>query len=300
MEQRIEQNVQNVENAIIEPGDAVPVDPRAHPRGHGAFLVVRDGYKVHEIEGQKRGKRCHVFDDVRSFALWLNRHASAERTQTEILVHKDSIVAALDPEDPHGDRVVCALPLHPSFLAWSNVFGRPLDQVNLHRLVIAEAEALGESAEGFSAALLQLQIATAGDFSAELDALGYMKVAGGTTRQEATVKLPPRFTVRTPIIEGVCSKYEPSEGEPYFIECRYALDVFLQLAVVGEAGSKRAQFTLSCPRLEIHQRQARRDAAAYLQALLDPEFLVGLGEVKIEAVPLIGDDGARYVAVDES
>jgi hypothetical protein len=99
--------------------------------------------------------------------------------------------------------------------------------------------------------------------------------------------MPPRFAVNTPIIEGVSRTYEPTAGDPYFVECRYVLDVFLQLSVVGEAGAKRAQFTLSCPRLEIHRRQARRDAAAYLAALLEDGFLVGLGEVKVDAVPFI-------------
>lgn len=281
--------IQNIENGSIMAPMAVPVDPTEHPRGHGCFLVVRDGYKVHELDGPKRGKRGHVFDDVRSFALWLNRHATDQK-RTEILVHNESIVAALDPQNPQGDRVVCMLPLHPSFLAWQSVFGRALDQISLHRLVLAEAETLGESAEGFSAALLQLQIATAGDFSAELDPLGYMKVAGGTSKQEATVKMPPRFAVNTPIIEGVGRKYEPTTD---FVECRYVLDVFLQLAVVGEAGAKRAQFTLSCPRLEIHRRQARRDAAAYLAALLESGFLVGLGEVKVDAVPRIVETTAE-------
>lgn len=292
--------IHNVESATFAAPIPVPaVIPVQRPCGHGSFVVVRDGYQVRELEGRKRGKRAHVFDDVRSFALWLNRHAT-DRKRTEILVHNESIVAALDPGDPQGDRVVCMLPLHPSFVAWQGVFGRMIDQISLHRLVLAEAETLGESAEGFSAALLQLQIATAGDFSAELDPLGYMKVAGGTTKQEATVKMPPRFSVTTPIIEGVCTKYVPTSGEPYYVERRYVLDVFLQLSVVGEAAAKKAQFALSCPRLEIHRRQARRDAAAYLQELLEDDFLVGLGEVKVDAVPRIRAEASAAAEPSEA
>lgn len=287
MEEHTDSVIQNVENARIEAPIAVPIEPTPLPRGNGSFLVVRDGYQVKEIEGSRRGKRVHRFHDLGGFARWLDRHAM-ERERAEILVATDQVVAALDPADPDGDLVSCELPLHPSFAAWTNVLETGLDQITLHRLVLAEAETLGDSAVGFSAALLQVKLATAGEFDAQMDPLGYMRVTGGTNKQEATVKLPPQFVVTTPIIEGVGIAHGDGHDAPTYTPATYALDIFLQLKVVGEPGSKRAEFYLSCPRLEAHRRQARRDAAEYLQALLLDGFLVGLGEIKTESVREIG------------
>lgn len=279
-----------VELQQVLPSEPVPVAPREHPNGHGEVLVIRDGYRVHVVEGRTCGKRAHAFDDLASFADWLNRHAADDANGCEILVGDELVKAALAPPDPHGDLVTCSLAEHPTFAAWEAAFGEDLPQAFMHRLVIANAESLGENAAAFGTALLQLRLATQGAFDAELSPLGYMKVVGGTNRQEATVQLPPAFTVTTPIFDGVHQVVPAVEGETRAgigAEATYALEVFLTLKVVGEAADKRAVFRLDCPGLSRAKRQARRDAAAYLAALLDPGFLVGLGAVQLHTVPAV-------------
>lgn len=284
-EQTIEgaSHVGTVEAQYLVPLDAVPVAPADHPRGNGRFLVVRNGYEVREIDGPMRVRRRHEFHDVAGFAAWLNRHAKGREEKAEILVAETGVGAVLFGEDrtPDPDVVTCKLNLHPIYKAWRGSFGVVLEQEELHAFVVTQAEALGEQAAPFALALQQLKVATATDFNAELDPLGYLKVVGGTGRQEASVKLPPTFQVTLPVIEGV--RTVDAEGE-LGLEARYTLQVFLRAIISGDGPAKRAAFKLTCLELELVERRSRRDAAAYLQALLETGFLVGLGKVDIEDV----------------
>lgn len=266
----------------VVPPDAVPVPPTEHPRGNGSFLVVREGYNVKALDGPLRVQRRHEFHDVAGFAAWLNRHAVGIEEETEILVDETGIGAVLFglQRRPDPDLVTCKLDLHPIYKAWKVVFGNLLEQETLHEFVVTQAEALGEQAAPFALALQQLKIATASEFNAELDPLGYLKVVGGTGRQEASVRLPPAFSVTVPVIEGV----RTVDGEELGPEARYTLQVFLRVMISGDGPAKRAAFKLSSLDLELVERRARRDAAAYLQALLNPGFLVGLGRVQLDDV----------------
>lgn len=283
MQSETDQIIHEVEFANIHPPEAVPLPPMPHPKGCGTVIVARDGYRIHELAGPNRGRRSHAFDDVASFARWLNRHADPKKTEILVDGSDESIVAALDPSDDLGDLVSCSLPRSPSFEAWSEAFQKSLDQAAFHRLVIANAETLGDAAEGFAAMLLQVRVATEGNAEAKIDPLGYQRIVGGSRREEAQVTLPPRFSVTTPIFDGIKAVWAPREISP--AACVYPLDVFLTLSIVGELGDRRAVFALACPGRDAALRQARRDVANYLGALLLEGFEVGLGTLEIESVP---------------
>jgi hypothetical protein len=67
-------------------------------------------------------------------------------------------------------------------------------------------------------------------------------------------------------------------------EATYELEVHLHLQVRDNAGPL---FELACPNLDVVLREARLDAVAWLRHLLGAEFLVGLGDLKLNSVPVV-------------
>lgn len=273
-----------VEHQVVQPSAPLATEPRPHPSGSGDLLIVRDGYRVEHVRGRQQGKRGHVFHDLESLAAWLNRHASAEPTETEILMRSDGVVtAALQPSDPHGDVVIATLRPHPVYAAWAGVLGKALDQRAFQQHVRCYRDSLGEQAAALLSFLSQIDVTTGGNSTLKFGVMGDLQLTGVNRKAEMTVSLPSEITVRTPIFDGVRNG---TGGIEPAAEVEYDLLLFLSVDLVGQE-EKRPVFTLTCPTLELVRRQAVRDAASYLDLLLNDGFLVGLGEIMLSSVPKI-------------
>lgn len=269
----------------LQPG-AMTIEPVALPTKHGAFVVVRDGHKVHELKGPTKKARQHVFHDLGSFAEWLNRHAVKDANTVEILASETEVVAALAPVDPSGDVVRCLLKLHPVFEAWVKVFGVSvaMSQRDLHQFLRANQKALATGEDGAPGAgdvlmteLQKMNVIAGRDMKTELDERGFYQFGGATERANVTGAIPPRFNIFVPVFIGV------HEDKDEAMEIHYSVEILLTMNVVDTA----VTFRLSCPALPVLMHQARLDAVAYLKKLLDAQFLVGLGAVQLAEVPLI-------------
>ena len=64
-----------------------------------------------------------------------------------------------------------------------------------------------------------------------------------------------------------------------------------------EVEDNAVAFVLTCPSLPLVVHEARLDAVAWLKHLLHDDFMVGLGALRLEAVPLV-EVGAECVASD--
>lgn len=296
MEKTIETGDGNVGATIqrqqmIVTGNPVPVEPTEHPRGHGRFLVVKDGYKIEEIGGATRGRRLHTFHDLASFAAWLNRHAT-ERERCEIVMNAvmngadpknlGNTVAHLAPQSADGDRVECQIAQHPVWLAWFAILGKDLDQVKLAEHVRCYRDSLGAEGSVLLAALQQIKVVAGGSTEVQVGALGEIKLLAGDRRTEASVTLPPELLVTTPIFDGVLAR-GASPDSP--VEAEYVLRLFVSMQFVEE----RPVFRLTCPGLAIVLRKALHDAHEDLVARLESGFLVGFGVPRVESIPRISE-----------
>jgi hypothetical protein len=271
-------------------GDASPPTTLVgRPDGQGVIALVRDGYQVKTLEGQRVNARVHVFEEVASLADWLKRHADPK--VVEVLVGEQRVVAALTPRDIHGDQVVCPLHLHPRWARWQKLLDQPVGQRLLHRFVLSsledfevlpvEGSAVGISAgETLASQLAKFEALKTSEVKVELDERGFVRFAGMSEKTEVSGKLPPRFKVRVPLFLGV---EQLVDGKPAG-EAFYELEIHLR--VIVETGRPPA-FELSCPNLEVVVRGARIDAVAWLRHLLGEGFLVGLGDLKLNSVPVV-------------
>jgi hypothetical protein len=241
------------------------------PNGDGQVAVVREGYRLERLAGPRRVVRRHVFEDLRTFAAFV-AHVAYPAT-TDILVDHSEIRARFFPASPTSDEITCRLLRHPTFAAWMDAIGRPLSQRDLLRLVRGQAKSLGEQAETLLAKLQQVSVVTSGDFRSEIDATGSPRLFGSTDKTTINVSLPPKFLVVTPIIAGVEAVGSADERS----ELTYVLEVFVNM---DPGAGKGVVFTLDCPGLELPLHAARRDAVAFLESLLDKDFLVGIGALK--------------------
>jgi hypothetical protein len=253
-----------------------------HPNGKGEVACVREGYTLHQLPGPERHRRTHRFDDLAGFADWLGRHA--DPTNTEILFATNgTVTAAIDPGNVHGDIVTCQLTAHPRLSRWLAVVqADSLTQRDLHRMITSsledfppardtEGNDLGSSGKFLAAQVGRVAVASSGEIKCEVDDLGYTRFSGGSAAKSVTGSLPPTFAIRVPWFLG---------ARP---EAVYDLD--LHLAV--EPGTGGVTFELEAPGLPVVRHAALLDAVAYLRELLGEDWLVGLGELKVVAVPTV-------------
>jgi len=254
------------------------------PLGSGgqSAIVRHKDYVVERLPSIERSKRKHIFQDVTTFAAWLNRHGLKERT--EILVDEKEIAASLDADDPHTDVVKCALSFHPTFAAWSAIFNKRIDQRSFLQLVRGQRGALGTHGELLLGELRSFEVVRQGDFKHEIDDRGFTRFHGSTAKQDAKGVFPAEIEVKTPIFDDI-KRVEGSNE----LDCVYSLEVLVEIVIE----EKLAFFTLTCPGLPLVLRAARRDAVAYLRDLIDDEYLVGIGALTLEKVP-----DTRIQAVD--
>lgn len=247
------------------------------PNGRGgSVLIVRDDYKVEQVAGPDRAKRVHIFHDLRSFAEWLKRWGKPDTT--EILVGDAKARALLGgatvAHDPASD-VSCVLRDHPTFAAWRKAFGVKMNPKTFHAFIRSVAATFGSGGGGVTAAdvlsgeLAKLKAVKNGEINMSVDPRGFYAVSGASTTTQVDAKIPPQFTVRTPILIGI------PESESSDTEMLYGLEILLSMDVEDSG----IFFTLTCPTLDAVLHQARLDAVGYLRALLDEGFLVGLGDI---------------------
>lgn len=250
------------------------------PRGRGASVVaVRNDYKLETVPGPERSKRAHVFHDLGSFADWLNRFGT-EPQSVEILVG-DEMAQAVLCDDPHASLVKCQLRNHPTFNAWQKALGTEQTPKAFHAFLRSIAGTFDDGSGGVNAGdvlsgeLQKLKAVTTGDIDMNVDPRGFYTVNGSTSRVQVDAKIPPSFTIHTPIFVGIP---DPAiEGQ----ERRYALEILLTMDVDDSA----IGFTLTCPGLARVLHEARLDAVAHLRSLLNEGFLVGLGDLSTAVVP---------------
>lgn len=253
------------------------------PRGNGSLALIRQGYTLQKFDGPLSGRRLHNFDDVRSLAGWLHKHADAKRTEIAVGGEGAVVTAQLDPRDARGDVVSCRPPTphHPRLARWLDLFGQPyVSQRDLHRHIVAcledflpatgpNGEELGSFGTSLAQQLLRVQLTKGAAVTVELDELGYTRVAGSNRETAISAKLPPRFTVRVPFF---------LHGPP---DAAYDLEVHLSVIEVN-AG---VAFALDCPGLAVVRHQAVIDVATFLQELLGDAWLVGLGTLNSKPEP---------------
>lgn len=250
------------------------------PRGRGASVVaVRNDYKLETVPGPERSKRTHVFHDLGSFAEWLNRFG-AEPQKVEILVGDKEAQAVLG-DDPHASLVTCQLRNHPTFDAWQKALGQEQEPKAFHAFLRSVSGTFDDGSGGvntgdvLSGELQKLKAVTTGDIDMNVDPRGFYTVNGSTSRVQVDAKIPPSFTIHTPIFVGI------PDAETSGAERRYALEILLTMDVEdGGIG-----FTLTCPGLARVLHEARLDAVAHLRSLLNEGFLVGLGDLSTGIVP---------------
>lgn len=260
--------------------DGIPLrlDLKPHPRGHGQIALVRDGYQIQALDGEKRRRRTHTFADVRSLAEWLLKHADPK--ETEILVGTSNVQAGLEPGTRDGDVVSGLLTMHPRLARWAGIFGREISQKHLHSFIIAAVDDVGIATDKngeahrfgpiLAAQLQKLQVMREENYDLQLDELGNVKFAGSNESTTVSGSLPGAFSIRVPWYLGV----EDENG----YEQRYGLDILLRM----DSRERPPEFTLSCPSLKVVEHEARLDAVAFLRRLLGEDWLVGIGTYSTE------------------
>jgi hypothetical protein len=271
--------------ALGEPAPAVALTRT--PDGRHGLALVRDGYKLQQLDGVTTCRRAHAIDDVDSLAAWLRRNSHA--ALVEILVDEDKIVAALDPRNPIGDVVSCPLTAHPRAARWLAVLAKMVQQPQLQRLFLttlddfertqdSSGRLLGSYGEELARQLQKFGAVRNAEVDVEIDAMGTVVFAAQTEKITIKGSLPPRFKVNVPIFLGI---QLPTGENGDLVEATYELDLFMSVHP-QERGAPL--FSLSCPNLEVVMRQARADAARWLSYQLGPEFLVGLGKTVLPEV----------------
>lgn len=275
----IKRVLEELSDPVIQPNLTTLLDGTS-----GGVVAIRDGYTLKQLPGKEKTARRHIFHDLGSFAAWLNRHAKNRAQQVEILMEDTKVIADLAPSDQHSDLVTCMLIPHPMIQAWDRVFGKgPMTQKEFHNFIrgnmeaFPEKEGKGNIGEVLASSLLRLSVTNAKDLTAEMDERGFYHLSGGSNKSTVSNAIPPRFSIEIPVYIGVC---DPSKPET---ELKYRIEILLSIGIQDTSVS----FYLSCPSLPLVYHQARLDARAWLEHLLDDEFLVGLGELQGEVVPVM-------------
>jgi len=110
------------------------------------------------------------------------------------------------------------------------------------------------------------------------------RVKGDLERLSAEIK--PRNSIREPPRADYGWRLALNAKEP-----TYRLEVFLALHLEGDGEVKRPLFSLEAPGLDLASVKAQEDALQCLREILagpEPQgYLVGLGSVRIEVVPVV-------------
>lgn len=233
------------------------------PDGSGSIAVVRDGYRVQEFDGEEEGCCAHIFEDLQSFAAYMNRHyVEVASSSVDILVQNDVVKAIIDTSHRRPETLVCKMVTDPAWDAWMRVFDRDLGQRDLQQHIRSWMDTVSNH-DALLTALAAIQVSTGQVVRSDIDLTGGTRLSSGEGKQDVKVSIPPTLSVMVPCYEAV------EEGA---ISAVYDLDVLVSIT------PEPLTFTLSCPQLEKYERQARRDFADQLRRLLDEKFLVSIGQ----------------------
>jgi hypothetical protein len=234
------------------------------PDGYGSIAIVRDGYRVQEFDGKEEGHCAHIFDDLQSFADYMNRHyTEVASSSVDILVQSETVKAIIDTSHRQPETLVCKMVKDPAWDAWDAVFDRELGQRDLQQHIRSWRGTIANH-EALLTTLAAMQVTTGQVVRSDIDLTGGTRLSSGEGRQDVQVNIPPTITASVPCYEGVVVE------EP--VEATYELEVLVSV------NPAPLTFTLSCPKLEKHERKARRDFAEHLRRLLDEKFLVSIGQ----------------------
>ncbi len=251
---------------VVEAPEAIPeINALESPDGYGHVVAVRDGYTLETLDGRDEGRRIHEFDDIKTFAAYLKRHATGD--QTEILLGEKLVRAAMDPKAPRPEIIDCSLNPHPTFAAWVEAFGQALSQRAFHALVRGFRSSV-EDCDGILQALRVMSIGKKGEIQSEIDETGATRLNLVSERITMAATVQPEFVLLTPVYCGVTD--EAGEEIDYQIEILVNIDV------------EHFQFTIEAPALELIKAQARKDVAGMLSRELGEPFIVGLGTLEID------------------
>jgi len=250
---------------VVEAPEAIPeINALESPDGYGHVVAVRDGYTLETLDGRDEGRRIHEFDDIKTFAAYLKRHATGD--QTEILLGEKLVRAAMDPKAPRPEIIDCSLNPHPTFAAWTEAFNKPLSQRDFHALVRGFRSSV-QDADGILQALRVMSVGKKGEVQSEIDETGATRLNLVSERVTMAATVQPEFVLLTPVYRGVTG--EAGEELDYPIEILVNIDV------------EHFQFAIQAPALELVKEQARKDVAGMLSRELGESFLVGLGDLEI-------------------
>jgi hypothetical protein len=226
-------------------------------------------------------QRTHTFDDIDSFARWLQRYASQPK-RTEIFIRDSKITAGLAPQRPDGDLVDCLLAYHPLAQAWFNIMGKKLDQ----KAAIAHIRATIESFTTTSLLqeMIRFQVSFKGEHEFKYGDHGELLFQSHIRDTHITGEIPPTFNISVPIFLGI----KNANGEPI----SYSLEILLDIHLDEDDDETQPMFMFTCPKWPIVKTEAIQDAAGYLQRILPAAdgFEVSLGNYSSKAVSKTGED----------
>lgn len=275
----IEELLEQLGEAARAGATPAALDPIENPNGDGKLVIVREGYTVHPLPGERQNARTHVFGDIASLAAWLTREVVEDRRHSvDLLVAEKQITAHLDSRNPCADVVTCPLVFHPSYVAWSAVFGKALTQKEFHAFIRGQIDTFaGNAGDQLANEITKINLISGRELTMELDPLGYHRVHGSTSKAGIDAALPPRFQIVIPILLGVREEDD--------VEAKYVIDVFLSADVVeDEDGDKAVKLGVAASNLPLVLYEARLDAVAYLKRLA-VGFDVMLGQAATKEVP---------------
>lgn len=279
--------VNGLQGIVLSLGAPSPkIDVIDRPDGNGKMALVRQGFEVKLFEGARANKRTHHFEDLGSFAAWLLKHA--DPNVVEILVDETVVFALLDPKNPNGDIVICPLAIHPTAQRWFDAIERTaLSQKEVAKLIVSALcdfddtstnGVVGSYGSELAIQIRKFNAVKDSEVTVEIDELGVTTFQAVSEKTKVSGSLPPTFDVHVPLYLGIKND---DDQEP-----TYDLQLFLEILVREKAAPL---FNLSAPNLKLTIREARLEAANFLQRLLNvegkPPFLVGLGKASTALVP---------------
>ena len=249
---------------VKEQGDpSVEAQLVRKPDGYGSIAIVREGYRVQEFDGVEEGHCAHIFEDLQSFAEYMNRHyIDVASSSVDILVQNAIVKAIIDTSHRQPETLVCKMVTDPAWDAWGGVFDRELGQRDLQQHIRSWMSTI-ENHAALLTALAATQVNTGQIVQSDINLTGGTRLSSGEGRQDVKVNIPATLKATVPCYEGV------ADGP---VDAVYELEVLVSITPTP------LTFTLSCPQLEKHERRARRDFAEHLRSLLDDKFLVSIGQ----------------------
>ncbi len=206
----------------------------------------------------------HCFDDVESFAQYLNRHHDHNAMNVDILVQEDDIIAYIEPFHTKTQVLKCDLITHPAWDAWTHLLDGDIRvQREVQQFVRAWRGTILNSAP-LMAAFSAISVTGSQAMSMHIDETGATRLASTEGKTDIAAKIPSVITADVPVYEGI----KPGA---------LVNDQTYQLEVMVSVNLDPLNFSFDCPAIELIRRKARRDVAQYLRELLNDEFLVGMG-----------------------